>query len=209
MPDEIRGIHVPSDVMGPSPILREVLDNLTTSIDVRTAATRAEIASVATDVEERVLAGLSLSLQHLDPVVLRHAAAVADALASSGIGEQFMLRAVERSRTDPEFTQTAARADAAVREDHDAGIAIQRLEDKMYERPEFLIELRNKLPAGVSVRTFLSVVTLGMTGYAMFADGFTENDQVQITAKIIDRSPDFLPKFTRKKSAKDIDDLGE
>ncbi|MFF0944159.1 hypothetical protein ACFYE2_08010 [Kocuria sp. CPCC 205300] len=209
MPDEIRGIHVSRDVMEPSPALREALDELAASIDAQTAATRAQISSMATGVEDRVLAGLSLSLQHLDPVVLQHTAAVADALACSGIGEQFMLRTIERSRTDPEFVQVADRADAAVRENHDAAVAIQRLEDMMYERPELLTELRNRLPAGVSVRTFLSVITLGMTGYAMFADGFTENDQVQITAEITDRSPDFLPKFTRKKSGKDFDNTGE
>lgn len=199
MSDEADGVPVPFDVLQLSPALQKDIDNLTASIDEQTAGTRERIASVGTGFDDWVLPGLREALQHLDPVVLRSTATIADALARARVREQFMLRAAERARTDPEFAQEAARAEAAVRADPSASASVQRLMDEMHKRPEFFAKLKGELPVGLAPLALFSAVSMGLSVAIMASDGFSETDQVQITSEIVEQAPDFLPYFERKR----------
>lgn len=199
MPDEADGVSVPPDVFELSPALQKAIDDLTASIDEQTAGTREQIASVGTGFDDLILPGLRDALQHLDPVVLRSTATIADALARSRVREQFMLRAAKRARTDPEFAQEAARAEAAVRADPDASASVQRLMDEMHKRPEFFAKLKGELPAGLAPLALFAAISMGLSGAIMASDGFSETDQVQITSEIVEQAPHFLPYFARKR----------
>lgn len=201
MPDEADGVPVPPDVFELSPALQKVIDDLTASIDEQTAGTRERIASVGTGFDELILPGLRDALQHLDPVVMRSTAMIADALARGRVREQFMLRAAERARTNPEFAQEAARAEAAVRADPDASAALQRLMDGMHKRPELFAKLKGALPAGLGPLALFAAISMGLSGAIMASDGFSETDQVQITSEIVEHVPDFLPYVERRRAS--------